>query len=103
MACMTRFAFARSASLSSSLKTVGTTCQERPYLSLSHPHGPSSPPAESLVQHSSTSCCDVQSTTNDTASVNLYCGPPFNAMKGCPSSSKTTVITPPLGPGPASP
>ena len=45
----------------------------------------------------------AQFTTKEIASVNLKCGPPFNAVNGCPSSSKLTTMTEPLGPGPASP
>jgi len=44
----------------------------------------------------------LQLTTNETASVNWNCGPPFRATKRWPSSSNSTVITPPFGPGPAS-
>jgi hypothetical protein len=42
-----RAAFAGSGSPSISGSAVGKTCQDRPNLSLSHPHGPSSPPAAS--------------------------------------------------------
>lgn len=38
MACMTRPAFSRSGSVSSSPRIGGTICQDRPYLSLSQPH-----------------------------------------------------------------
>src|SRR5262249_20811388 len=103
MAPMTLFAFSWSGSLSISPKMVGLTCQDKPYLSLSQPQGPSSPPAESFSQNSSTSLCVLQSTENETASLNLNCGPPFNAMNGCPSRSNSTVMTLPAGPGPASP
>jgi hypothetical protein len=45
----------------------------------------------------------LQSTDSEIASVNLKCGPPFSAIMRCPASSNSTVITLPLGPGPASP
>src|SRR5262245_3193366 len=51
MACMTRCDFAASLSLNNSLKTVGTICHDRPYLSWSQPHCTSLPPAESLRQN----------------------------------------------------
>src|SRR5687767_1286422 len=103
IASMTLFDFLGSGSLNILPKTVGLICHDNPYLSLSQPHGPSSPPSESFSQNSSTSFCVLQSTENDMASVNLNCGPPFNAMNCWPSSSNATVITLPLGPGPASP
>ena len=64
-----------SGSPSSSPSAVGMICQDRPYRSLSHPHGPSSPPSESADQSASTSSCVSQLTRNDTASVNEWCGP----------------------------
>src|SRR6266498_1798305 len=100
---MTLFDFAGSGSLSISPKTLGLICHDNPYLSFSQPQGPCSPPADSLSQNWSTSCCVSQSTENEIASVNLKWGPLFNAMNCCPSSSKSTVITLPLGPDPASP
>src|SRR5438552_18120434 len=50
IARMTRFAFAASLSASISINTVGTTCHDKPNLSLSQPHRLSSPPTESFVQ-----------------------------------------------------
>src|SRR5438128_6210259 len=47
IAFMTRCDLSGSGSLSSSVKAVGMICQDRPYRSLSQPHGPSSPPSES--------------------------------------------------------
>ena len=38
---------------------------------------------------------------NENAGENLNCGPPLSAMKRCPSSSNSTTMTLPLGPGPA--
>ena len=87
IASMTLFDFAGSGSFSISPRTVGLICHDSPYLSLSQPHGPSYPPSESLFQNRSTSSCDLQSTENDKASVNLNWGPPFNAMNSFPSSS----------------
>ncbi len=43
-AVVTRAAFAGSGSVIISWSRSGTTCQDRPYLSLSQPHGPGSPP-----------------------------------------------------------
>src|SRR5215813_11530120 len=82
---------------------LGTICHDKPYLSFNQPHLLSSPPSVSFSQNSSTSFCVSQFTTNDTASVNLNCGPPFNPTNSCPRSSNFAVITEPLGPGPPSP
>src|SRR2546427_8582286 len=90
---MTRCDFAASLPLNSSPKTVGTICQESPYLSLSQPHCTSLPPAESFFQNLSTSACVLQFTTNEMASVNWKCGPPLSATKSCPSSWNSTVMT----------
>ena len=49
-AFITRADFLASGSIIISSSATGTTCQERPNLSLSQPHGPSSPPADSLLQ-----------------------------------------------------
>ena len=49
MAFMARCARSWSGSFSISAMPPGATCQDRPYLSFSQPHGPSSPPSESLV------------------------------------------------------
>src|SRR3989441_368562 len=97
IAAMTRFDFSGSLSCSISTKTVGTTCHETPNLSLSQPHWTSSPPAESFSQKWSTSSWVWQFTTSDIASVNLKSGPPFNAVKSCPSRSNATVMTDPFG------
>ena len=69
-----------SGSPSSSDSAVGMICQDRPYRSLSQPHGPSSPPSESADQKASTSSCVSQLTRNETASVKLWSGPPFRAV-----------------------
>src|SRR3972149_9809250 len=84
-----------SASLSCNIspKTVGTTCHDTPYLSLSQPHCSLSPPSESLSHNLSTSSCVSQFTTNDMAGEKLNIGPPFNATNSCPSSWNVTVIT----------
>src|SRR5215207_82909 len=50
IACMTRWDFSRSGSPSSLGSAVGMICHDRPNLSFSQPHGPSSPPAERLLQ-----------------------------------------------------
>jgi len=44
MATMARPAFALSLLVINCRIFVGVTCQDRPNLSFSHPHGPSSPP-----------------------------------------------------------
>ena len=103
IACMTRCAFSRSGSPSSSGRRVGTICHDSPNRSLSQPQGPSSPPSESADQKRSTSSWESQLTWNETASVNVYCGPPFRATNFVPSSSKVTVIAIPSGRGPALP
>ena len=72
-------------------------------MSLSQPHCPGSPPAESLSQNASTSSCVSQVTKSDMAGVKVKCGPPFKAMNRWPSSSNVTARTDPFGPGPASP
>src|SRR6266852_2257095 len=100
---MTRFDFSGSLSCNISPKAEGTTCHDTPYMSFSQPHLDFSPPSESFSQNSSTSSCVSQFTTNDMASVNLNCGPPFNAMNSCPSSWNVAVMAVPSGPGPASP
>src|SRR6267142_2264219 len=97
IAAMTRFDFSGSLSCSISLKTVGTTCHDTLNRSLSHPHCTSWPPADRFFQKWSTSSCVSQFTTSDIASVNLKCGPPFNAVNCCPSSSNATVMTDPFG------
>src|SRR5690242_4568283 len=104
MACMARCDFAASLLDISSRSTVGTICQDKPYLSLSHPHATSlPPPAASFFQYRSTSACVLQSTINETDSLNLNCESPLSAMNFCPAISNSTVITEPVGPGPASP
>ena len=95
-AAMTRFAFAASP-CSSRLSARGTTCQETPKRSLSQPHCPGWPPAESRSQKSSISACVSQFTTKETASVKWKTGPPLSATNSCPSSSKATVMTVPAG------
>src|SRR2546425_5245703 len=85
IACMTRCDFTGSLSCSSSIRTRGTICQDRPNLSLSQPHCPGAPPAESFVHRSSTSFCESQFTTREMASVNLYRGPPLSAVNSWPS------------------
>src|SRR6266545_4125553 len=100
---MTRCDFSRSGSESSLGRAVGTTCHERPNLSLSHPQTPSSPPSESVLQYLSTSSCVSQLTANEIASLNVNSGPPFSATNVCPSSSNSTVMTIPSGRGPAEP
>ena len=50
IACMARFTASRSGSFSSFSQPAGQTCHDRPYLSLSQPQGPSSPPSESVSQ-----------------------------------------------------
>ena len=103
IACIARCAFSRSGSVSSSGRRDGTICHDRPNRSLSQPHTLSSPPSVSAFQYVSTSSWVLQSTTNETASVNGCAGPPFSATNRCPSSSKLTVITEPSRPGPAAP
>ena len=103
MAFMTLPAFSASGSLSSSPKTEGTICHDRPNLSFSQPHWLSSPPSVSFPHSSSTSACVSQFTKNEMASVKVNRGPPFSAMNSWPSSSKVAVMTDPCGPGPPSP
>src|SRR5580692_7702455 len=103
IASMTFFDFFGDLSCNSRPRAEGTICQEMPNLSLSQPHFPLSPPAESFSQSSSTSAWVLQSTKNEIAGENVKIGPPFKARNSCPSSSKATDMTDPLGPGPASP
>src|SRR5229473_48650 len=100
---MTLFDFSGSGSLISLAKAVGMICHETPNLSCSHPHLSFLPPSESFSHNSSTSSWVSQLTKNDTAGENVNCGPPFNAMNGCPSSWNSTDMTDPFGPGPPSP
>jgi len=67
------------------------------------PASPSGSVTVSLLQSSSTSPWESQSTRSEIASVNLKCGPPLRATNSWPSSWKLTVMADPLGPGPASP
>src|SRR5215831_5135526 len=85
---MTLCDFFGSLSCNNSTKVLGTTCQDNPYLSFNQPHCTCCPPAESLSQNSSTSCCVSQCTTNEIASVNLKCGPPFKAVNSRPSRAR---------------
>ena len=50
IAAVTRFAFSASGPLIMSRNTVGTTCQEKPYLSCSQPQAISWPPSVSRSQ-----------------------------------------------------
>src|SRR3977135_2062986 len=102
-ACLARCDRALSLSPSSSGRTVGTSCHDRPYRSLSQPQRSSLPPADSIPHSASISACVSQFTTNEIASENLNCGPPFSAVNCCPLISKDTVMTVFLGPGPAAP
>src|SRR5208282_1474319 len=97
IAFMTLSNFSASLPFIISPKTVGTICHERPYLSFSQPHLPSSPPSESFSHNLSNSSCVSQFTKSDMASENLKCGPPFNAMNSCPLSWNVTTITVPFG------
>ena len=79
-------------------------CHDRPYLSVSHPQGPSFPPSAVSLSHSwSISSCESQVRWMETASSNLNSGPPLRPMNCCPSSSNVTIMTEPFSPGPASP
>src|SRR2546425_13330118 len=100
---MTLLAFSASLSCNIFGNTVGTICHDKPYLSFSHQHLSFFPPLESFSHNSSTSLCVSQFTTNEMASVNLNCGPPFSATNSCPSSWTAAVMTVPLGPGPSAP
>src|ERR1700680_813763 len=100
---MTRPDFSGSGSLISLPKAVGITCQDTPNLSSSQPHLFFFPPSQSFSHISSTSSCVSQFTKNEIAGEKVNCGPPFNAMNSCPSSSKVADITAPFGPRPASP
>src|SRR5712691_7945665 len=100
---MTIFDFWRNLSCNILPKAEGMTCQDKPYLSYSQPHLPSSPPSESFSHSSSTSRCVSQFTKNDMAGEKVNCGPPFRAKKSCPSSWNFADMTVPFGPGPPSP
>ena len=60
--------------------TVGTICHDNPYLSLSHPHLKSDPPADSFSHYIPISAWSALSTECEIASLNLYIGPPLSAM-----------------------
>src|SRR5579862_692236 len=69
MACMERLAFSGSLLPRASIRAEGIICHESPYLSLSQPQRPGVPPAVSFSQRSSTSCCELQLTKREMASV----------------------------------
>src|SRR5437763_17143388 len=100
---MTLFDFSGSLSPNIWPKADGIICHDSPNLSLSQPHLPFSPPADSFSHSSSTPSCVSQFTKNEMASVNLNCGPPFKAMNSYPSSWNVADIAVPFGLGPASP
>ena len=82
----------------------GTICHERPYLSLSQPHCPGSPPSlVSFSQKWSISSCPTAETNSEIASVKENTGPPLRAWNSRPSSVKLTDMAVPAGPGPPSP
>ncbi len=103
MALITRAARLASASASIRGSARATTCQDAPERSLSQPQTCVSQPANRHRQYSSTSNRVLKLTTMETSGVNSLCGPPFDATNSWPSSSNAAVITPPFGPGPASP
>ena len=103
MASIARADLSASGSFISSVNRVGMICQDTPYLSLSQPHGPSSPPSVSRLQNRSTSSWLSQFTWKETASLKVNSGPPLRATNAWPSSSKLTVMTVPSGLGPALP
>src|SRR6185437_7234992 len=92
MAFRTRVDFAGSLSCNILPRIEGMICQDRPYLSLSQPHLPFSPPSESFSHSSSTSSCVSQLTKSEMAGVKVKCGPPLNAKNSCPSSWKANGL-----------
>ena len=65
------------------VRAAGKICHDRPNLSLSQPHWPTTPPPSSggpVRSISSWSC----TTESETASVNVKGGPPLSAMNGRP-------------------
>src|SRR5438876_751432 len=86
-----------SGSLSIPLSTDGTICQVTPNLSLHQPHCSASGTADRLAHNVSISSCDSHVTTNEIADENSKPGtlPPLSAVKSCPSSWNSTVITEP--------
>src|SRR5947209_14629996 len=100
IACIAASELPERESLSIWPSTSGTICHERPKRSLSHPHGPSSPPsAVSLDQYLSTSSCVLQLTIREKPSVKVKVGPPSNAVYSQPSSTNVAPSTLPLGTG----
>ena len=96
---MARRARSGSGSPTSSFSWRGTICHDRPNRSLSHPHGPDSPPSAVSASHSrSTSSWSSHSMTNETASLKLKSGPPLRPWKCWPLRVKSTVRTIPAGP-----
>jgi hypothetical protein len=82
-----------------STSSLEEICQLRPYRSVSQPHGPGFPPSTSAAHSRSISSWVSQRTSKETASVNGNCGPPLMPTNRRPSSSNSTVITEPSGPG----
>src|SRR5579859_393646 len=88
--------FSLSPSLKYLPKTGGVTCQLNPNRSFNHPHGPFCPPSLVNPSHnSSISSCVSAVIKKLVASLNLYMGPPFKAMKFNPSKTNDTLITEP--------
>src|ERR1700694_2996401 len=81
-------------------RAEGTTCHDTPNRSLSHPHGPSSPPSVSRAHASSISSWVSQVATKEKTCVKVKDGPPSKAVYSCPLSWKLACNTLPSGRGP---
>src|SRR3979490_3349286 len=86
---------------------TGIACQEKPYLSSSHPYRSLKgylsrgirilPPGDRRSHIVSTSCVVLHLIWNDTDGLNLNRGPALIAMNGCPASAKETRSQSPEG------
>src|ERR1035437_5174321 len=103
IACMTLLALSASGSPRSSFRMGGTICHDRPYLSLSQPHRPGSPPLVSLSHRWSISSWPTAETNSEMASVNVNSVPPLRAWIWRPSRVNVTDIALPGRSGPPSP
>lgn len=88
-ASLTRLALAGSGSRIISSRLSGLICYVKPHLSVTQPQDIYLPPLDNTSQSLSISAWSLQYTWTETASVSLYIGPPTNAQKRWPLSSKS--------------
>ena len=87
-------------SLSILPRATGTICHDTPNRSVSQPHGPFSPPAESFSQSRSISPWVRHSTMKDIPIENENAGPPSNAVNSRPKRTNDAPTSFPFGMGP---